>query len=1026
MKKKCILFIHGIGSTDEKTWGSVADIIKTRKQERKYKNIEFEYYTYTSEKLSFSSLATNTLLNLFNNTEKNEILFDKISSISKEFKSHIDKYIIPYYENITIIAHSMGGLISTRYLLDEIKAGNSLKINKILYICTPFIGSYFADISKKLLIGSPEALNMTTDSSFLSTLAQDSEKYEFNNKIHYDYFLGTDDGIIVDYRKIIVHDTQFTLPGDHNTILHGSNINKNFKFLEDFFLEKKYKTFLETLYSKAILNDSLKFNNNFSRVITTEEARESIDQNNIQKYLLKGTDKLLFEEMLNLINVHSFNPHRKFIAEEYYSPINSNNILLDNFWDDISTKDNLLPHLYIGPRGGGKTLIQNIWINNHFEEMEERNIFHIRCDIHKIYELMKKSITGTDHINLTIEHYLDMQFLYIFLKYRNNKYNTKSDNYSGVESKLMKKIDNTINKNNEEIVKNYTFENLGTFLDIQSHNIKHNEVNVRKSDDRKYSYAIFMMQTLTHNNTDTLIDNLLDDSQTILTNDLLNEYLAVFNSEEQKNILETLKGIIKEYDKGIYDKRQMDARINLLLTDKYKTGYSHNKSIAELWLKTSKYIQKTILNEGYKILNIIDGIDNIIIQDSPEDKTFFNIKLKELAEIIEPKHQKKSVYYFIALRNDTMTLFLKNYTVRSTAGYGENNITYNKLEHSHSSRNIDIISKKRYSTLINKIKTLDKVSLYQDVLSCLFNSELHTPELENIDNTRMLLRHKLFLSLQVYFEFIRSKKNFNNKDCKKFTKRVLKETLFLRDKLCIATDIQKNSSLEDMYKIFPNIFYPHEETAKWSGLCRIRILQLLQSNNLSLENIITILSVIYDKKYIQKKVDSLLSYNLIKTNLDKEFKTVMYKTSNKGDKLLSLIKSDLDILYYLSLDTPMPEKFTNISSYENSYMAIFRKRSDSDPKNTGYHHSIIKSVSTFILFIKYIHDDETLLLDNHMQSNPFIKEFEIPFNISVIDNKMKEKYKHVKNHDIIKSYFMKVGQYNDTRLNRDLVHFNWE
>lgn len=1025
-KKKCIVFIHGIGSNSEKTWKPTDQIIKTKD----YQNIDFKHFDYESDKISFTELATDVLIKLWGDSDESKELFNKITSISKEFKSYIDREIKPHYASFEIVAHSMGGLISTRYLLDEMKNRNTLKINKILYICTPFIGSYFANISKTLRIGASEAKAMNTDSPFLRELASDSEKYSFDSKIQYNYYFGTDDKIILDYRDIVSSDVQHTLPGNHNTILQYPHIVNNFQFIEDFLFEKKYDTLIETIYSKAILNENLISNQKLSRVISSTKVRETINLNAIHKLDLNSEEQNLYDELLKLINNHSYNPHKEYMANKYYVPITNNENLLEGYWRSILKRKQVLPYIYVGSRGSGKTLMQNIWIDKHFKEMEENNIFHVRCDIHKIYNLMKSSITQSDYKDLSIDKYLDMQLLYIFLKYRNEKWNNKFDGEVGIASNLMKKIDTLLDMEQREIVQGSRFTNLGQFLDIQSKNI-HNKETITFKKNNSFSYAIMLMKNISEKNTDDTIEKLVNDYENILSNDLLYEYLFMFDPDQVNTIKINIKNIL-ESELTPFKKRH---KITTELLKSSNDKMSNYKTITGLWQKISRYIQNTLLQNNYKILKIIDGIDNIIIQDSKIDKEFFEDKIDEICNTIKPNNQKNNLYYFIAFRNDTYEIFLSKYNDKKKSGYieGNDDTEYTIDYHRPILNELSDVLERRYDA-INKIAISDN-SLYGKILMCIYTTlsdELAKDpnndfDFKDIDNMRMLLRHYLFVSLQVYFELKRRDIEYSEEKCLYYAKKSFQETFFLRDKLCIHTGMQKNSSREDVSKIFPNIFYPHDGLDRWSGLCRIRILQLLLDveTTCSRKEIINTLSIWYNKDYIDKKIDSLLSYNLIQTEFKNQDTNIVYKITIKGQYLLDIIKQDLDIIYYLSLDTPLPEQFTNIENIKNSYMAIFKKNK-SFPENTGYYNAILKSTLTFILFIKYIHNHEMDLLLNKTDATSKLQRLELPFDIESIDKKLKDYYHEIQNKELIRTYFKQVTQYDDKELDDMLKKFGWE
>jgi len=66
MSKKCILFVHGLGSNKEETWGDLNILLgENRKRVKEYSDIDFKYFEYKSSKFaSFDGLSIKAMRNL--------------------------------------------------------------------------------------------------------------------------------------------------------------------------------------------------------------------------------------------------------------------------------------------------------------------------------------------------------------------------------------------------------------------------------------------------------------------------------------------------------------------------------------------------------------------------------------------------------------------------------------------------------------------------------------------------------------------------------------------------------------------------------------------------------------------------------------------------------------------------------------------------------------------------------------------------------------------------------------------------
>lgn len=269
----------------------------------------------------------------------------------------------------------------------------------------------------------------------------------------------------------------------------------------------------------------------------------------------------------------------------------------------------MLPQFYIGNRGCGKTFSQNIWLDKHISEFEENKIFHVRCDVHKIYNLFKGK--GVKKKELDIETYLNMQFLYIFLKYRSKEYNNKCENKEGAESNLMKCIDDELDKKYSGFTNNNNkFEDLGDFLDQQSSHIHNSEVNLRPKD-RQYSYAVFLMKNVFLDGERTKeVENILNDYNNLADklkekkgHKELDKFLDGTESAYKESTREKILSVIDKNKSELPEIQRSDLRTFLLKTKVYIK--SNKLTTTKLWIEVSKYIQNFIISKGYKLLKIM-------------------------------------------------------------------------------------------------------------------------------------------------------------------------------------------------------------------------------------------------------------------------------------------------------------------------------------------------------------------------------------------------------------------------------------
>ena len=194
-RRRLIIFVHGfLGGED--TWVKI-DGTKTildylEKDEEINKNFDtavFKYYTQLSDiiqKTKILGWVVGKKVKIPQNLS--------IKHIGELLKSEID-YNCQDYNEIVLIAHSMGGLVSKSYILDEIDAKNQLKVKLFISLAVPHKGSNLAVFGK--VIPNEQIKNLTPLNDFIDTTANRWLKAEQANQLPKSvYFQGQYDVIV--------------------------------------------------------------------------------------------------------------------------------------------------------------------------------------------------------------------------------------------------------------------------------------------------------------------------------------------------------------------------------------------------------------------------------------------------------------------------------------------------------------------------------------------------------------------------------------------------------------------------------------------------------------------------------------------------------------------------------------------------------------------------------------------------------------------------------------------------------------
>jgi len=204
MKKTLILFIHGLGGSKE-TWGEFPTIM-SRDSEIDKNHYDVVFHEYDTELLSFKSA-----LPLIGTMGKFlEIPFvgtmamglssalgelPTINELARLLHSKIDFGSYAPYERIYIVAHSMGGLIAQKYLVDRLNQHEPLKVKKLILYDVPNHGSALATIAT--IYNHSQIKQMAKNSEFITELNRRSEFHAIDQEVE-TYYVVCSKGSVVD------------------------------------------------------------------------------------------------------------------------------------------------------------------------------------------------------------------------------------------------------------------------------------------------------------------------------------------------------------------------------------------------------------------------------------------------------------------------------------------------------------------------------------------------------------------------------------------------------------------------------------------------------------------------------------------------------------------------------------------------------------------------------------------------------------------------------------------------------------
>lgn len=339
------------------------------------------------------------------------------------------------------------------------------------------------------------------------------------------------------------------------------------------------------------------------------------------------------------------------------------------------------------------------------------------------------------------------------------------------------------------------------------------------------------------------------------------------------------------------------------------------------WISLSRTLQDFLRKNGYKILKILDGLDNIDIA-TQSDEEFYKRMLIQAYEITTKKRER-NVIYFLAMRDKTYEEFKHSYSIQTDTM--EHYLDKFKIDHEPPCFKEISEERRKYIKQNNEftethttddntrfIKIVESIIQFERIGDKTLNQSYH-------GDVRTFLYNRLSLCLQVFYRW----KQLGRKDYDDYSKIIhllKKRNKFLNGRFYLdsrySPDYKRNKG-EYCYNIFysdtqgevnENVTFGNNDS-----MCSLRILQMLKDKliNNNYEDIINNCNDLfgYNRQHIDRSLTLLKKYGLIDTTYIARNGKILFEISRKGIEIIREIFTNIDILYYLSLDTYLPKFF---------------------------------------------------------------------------------------------------------------------
>lgn len=179
-----VVFVHGLGGGRE-TWHTMSSILC---KEWGYKNdFKLNYLHYYFDGFLIKYLGwfswMRSIIRVLNSTSLESLALGLDSYIEVNCRN---------FDKVILVAHSMGGLISKKYIVNSLEKSHQTKVTRLLTYATPHRGSIWAEFGLRTQIRQMNPYS----SEFLKRLNEDWANYRAYEKVKPAYVVGDVDWVV--------------------------------------------------------------------------------------------------------------------------------------------------------------------------------------------------------------------------------------------------------------------------------------------------------------------------------------------------------------------------------------------------------------------------------------------------------------------------------------------------------------------------------------------------------------------------------------------------------------------------------------------------------------------------------------------------------------------------------------------------------------------------------------------------------------------------------------------------------------
>lgn len=203
-----IIFVHGLSGSAMKTWG---DMIRCFESDAHFADHVLDCYAFPTVLFRWPFAAP----------------VPGLRGIAEGLRTYLEEQH-GERDSITIVAHSLGGLVARQYVVTELRAGRKLRVNKLALVAVPNTGSTLANVGRLISLPHRQLKRLSQDDEALNSLNIDWEQQKVNEHLSVRYIVGGCDRAVPHDSAVLSTDRDnksLIIDADHRSIVKPNDVN---------------------------------------------------------------------------------------------------------------------------------------------------------------------------------------------------------------------------------------------------------------------------------------------------------------------------------------------------------------------------------------------------------------------------------------------------------------------------------------------------------------------------------------------------------------------------------------------------------------------------------------------------------------------------------------------------------------------------------------------------------------------------------------------------------------------------------